>query len=135
MSGIPEGYAPAWNEGFNAYVGPFYGRPREDGSVHFILDLRDKHLNGGGVAHGGLLMAFADAVLGTAVSVAVEGAPCATMTLNADFVASADKGARIEGEAEVTRATRSVVFVAGRIYAGEKTLLSASGIWKILGAK
>jgi len=135
MSDIPEGYAPVWNEGFNAYVGPFYGMPREDGSVHFILDLREEHLNGGEVAHGGLMMAFADAALGTAVSLAVDGAPTATMTLNTDFVSSAGKGTRIEAEAEVTRATRSVVFVAGRVYVGEKTLMTASGIWKVLGAK
>lgn len=135
MSDIPEGYAPAWNEGFNEYVGPFYGKANEDGTVHFFVDMREEHLNGAGMAHGGFLMAFADAVLGTAVSLAVDGAPCATMTLNSDFVAAAKPGARIEGEAEVTRRTRSVVFVSGRVYAGDKTLLTASGIWKVLGAK
>lgn len=134
MSDIPEGYAPAWNEGFNKYVGPFYGKAREDGSVHFFTDLREEHLNGTGVVHGGFLMAFADAVLGTAVSLAVEGVPCATMTLNTGFIAAAKPGGRIEGEADVTRRTRSVVFVQGRVYAGDKTLMTASGIWKVLGA-
>jgi uncharacterized protein (TIGR00369 family) len=134
MTDIPEGYAPAWNEGFNAYVGPFYGKVREDGSVHFFLDQRDEHMNGAGHTHGGLLMAFADAVLGTAVNAAIDGAPSATMTLNADFIAAGSPGARLEGEAEVTRRTRSVVFVQGRVYAGDKTLLTATGIWKILGA-
>ncbi len=134
MTDIPEGYAPVWNEGFNAYVGPFYGRPRDDGSVHFFVDVRDDHMNGAGMVHGGMMMAFADAVLGTAVSISVDNAPCATMTLNTDFVAAGQNGIRLEGEAEITRATRSVVFVSGRIYQGDKTLLTASGIWKILGA-
>ncbi len=134
MSEIPEGYAAVWNEGFNAYVGPFYGRPNDDDSVHFFLELRDEHMNGAGMAHGGLLMAFADAVLGTAVSLSVDGAPCATMTLNTDFVAAAKLGERVEGEAEVTRKTRSVVFVQGRLFVGDKTLMTATGIWKILGA-
>lgn len=135
MSDIPEGYAPAWNEGFNAYVGPFFGKGRDDGSVHFFVDMRPEHMNGTGHPHGGFLMAFADAVLGTAVSLAVEGAPCATMTLNTDFVASIKDLTRLEGEAEVTRRTRSVVFVQGRVYAGDKTLLTATGIWKVLGAQ
>jgi len=134
MTDIPEGYAPVWNEGFNEYVGPFYGKARDEGSVHFFVDLRAEHMNGAGHPHGGFLMAFADAVLGTAVSLAVEGAPCATMTLNSDFIAAAGPGGRIEAEAEVTRKTRSVVFVQGRVYAGDKTLLTATGIWKILGA-
>ncbi len=134
MTDIPEGYAPAWNEGFNAYVGPFYSKVRDDGSVHFFLDMRDEHLNGAGFAHGGLLMAFADAALGSAVHAAIEGAPSATMTLNTDFITAGPPGVRIEAEAEVTRRTRSVVFVSGRVYAGDKTLLTATGIWKILGA-
>jgi hypothetical protein len=29
--------------------------------------------------------------------------------------------------------TRSLIFVEGSIKSGEKTILSASGIWKILG--
>jgi len=134
MSDIPEGYAPAWNEGFNAYVGPFYGKARDDGSVHFFVDVRPEHLNGTRHPHGGFLMAFADAVLGTAVSLAVEGVPCATMTLNSDFVAAVASPTRLEAEAEVTRRTRSIVFVQGRVYAGDKTLLTATGIWKVLGA-
>jgi len=135
MTDIPEGYAPAWNEGFNKYVGPFYGKVREDGSVHFFVEMRNEHLNGAGMAHGGFLMAFADAVLGTAVNTAIDGAPSATMTLNTDFITAAKPGVRIESEANVTRRTRSVVFVQGRVYAGDKTLLTATGIWKILGAK
>ena len=135
MTDIPEGYAPAWNTGFNEYVGPFYGRALEDGSVHFFLDLRDEHMNGAGFAHGGLLMAFADAALGTAVNVAIDGAASATMTLNTDFIAAGQPGTRIECEASVTRRTRSVVFVQGRVYSGDKTLLTATGIWKVLGAK
>jgi acyl-coenzyme A thioesterase PaaI-like protein len=80
-------------------------------------------------------MAFADAVLGTAVNLAIDGAPSATMTLNTDFISTAKALERVEGEAEVTRRTRSVVFVQGRVYAGDKTLLTATGIWKVLGAK
>lgn len=131
---IPEGYQPAWNEGFNAYVGPFYGAAREDGTVHFLMDPREQHMNGGGALHGGLLMAFADATLGTAVNLAIDGAPSATVTLNTDFIAAGKLDVRLEAEAEVTRRTRSVVFVSGRVYQGDKTLLTASGIWKILGA-
>ena len=134
MTDIPTNYSPVWNEGFNAYVGPFYGAPREDGTVHFLMDLRDEHMNGGGMAHGGLLMAFADACLGTAVNLSIDGLASATMTLNTDFIAAGVKGIRLEAEAEVVRRTRSVVFVSGRVYQADRTLLTATGIWKILGA-
>ncbi len=122
-------YTPIWNEGFNAYVGPFLYK---DG--HLVLTLRDEHMNGADMVHGGLLMAFADAALGKAVSEATQGAPCATMTLNSDFLAAGKRGAPLEARAEITRTTRSIVFATGRVYQGDKTLLTATGIWKILGA-
>ena len=121
-------YTPIWNEGFNNYVGPFLWK---DG--HLVLELRDEHMNGADMVHGGLLMAFADAALGKTVSDAVDGAACATMTLNCDFLAAGRKGAPLEARAEITRRTRSIVFVTGRVHQGDQTLLTATGIWKVLG--
>lgn len=127
-------YEPIWNEGFNAYVGPFLWGPDEDGNNRLVLELREEHMNGADHVHGGLLMAFADALMGKAVSEAVDGAMTATVSLNSDFLKGGKAGGMIEGTAEITRRTRSVVFVQGRVTQGESTLLTATGIWKILGA-
>ena len=51
-----------------------------------------------------------------------------------DFVAGAKGNEIIEGTTTITRKTRSLVFVSGELAAGGRTVLTATGIWKILGA-
>lgn len=137
---VPPGYEPVFNMGFNAYVGPILcktgGNETPD---QFLFDVRDHHLNGGGYVHGGMLMALADVVLGVTAHHAAGKVPCATVSLNCDFVAVGKSGDRIEGEAHVTRKTRSVLFLSGELYArtdgsAPRKLLTATGIWKVLGA-
>ncbi|MFP3942981.1 MAG: PaaI family thioesterase [Alphaproteobacteria bacterium] len=134
----PPGYEPVSDAGFNDYVGPIWFKPGAgEAPGHFLFDVREHHLNGGGFLHGGMAMALADVVLGVTVSRAIGGAPCATVSLNCDFTAAGRAGERIEGEARVTRRTRSVVFVSGELFTrgrdgARRTLMTATGIWKIL---
>lgn len=134
---VPEGYEPFFNDtGFNAYIGAVYAKPApsDDAPARFIFDIQDIHMNGGGHVHGGLLMALTDIMLGARCHQAIDGKRCSTVSLNCDFVAGGLPDDRIEGEATITRATRSVIFVSGKLSARGKTLMSASGVWKILGA-
>lgn len=133
---VPEGYVPVFPEGFNAYVGPILGRfdGPELGPHHFFLDLRPEHMNGGDMMHGGMMMSLADVVLGSTVAHAA-GAMGSTISLNCDFLAGAPLGTRVEAEAIVSRKTRSVAFVSGRLFSGDVTFMTASGIWKIGATK
>ena len=56
-----------------------------------------------------------------------------TISLNSNFVSLGLLDEIVECEATITKMTRSLIFVEGSIKSGEKTILSASGIWKILG--
>ena len=76
-------------------------------------------------------MALADVVLGSTVANAVGGMG-STITLNCDFLAGVKPGTRIEGEAVLSRKTGSVAFVSGRLFSGDTTFMTASGIWKII---
>ncbi len=133
---VPEGFEPVVDEGFNAYIGPILRDlskgPGEAG--RFVFTPRAQHLNGGGATHGGLLMTLADVVLGFTVHEAIPGQAASTVTLNTDFLAGGKEGEPIEGRAAITRKTKSLVFVAGDLSSGGRILLTASGIWKILGA-
>lgn len=100
---------------------------RSGGRLRFAMQALPQHSNGRTV-HGGVLTALADLVLG--MTVRETGDAAATISLNCDFVAAAQVGDWIEGEAEVTRRTRSVVFVRGTLRCGDRTLLCASGVWK-----
>ena len=127
----PAGYTAVFGDvGFNKYVGPVWRSP--DGS-EFLLDLRDIHLNGGGALHGGMAMALADIVMGRTVRDSLEGAKALTISLNCDFIGPAKLGDRIRSTATITRKTRSIVFVNSELAVEGRPVLTATGIWKILG--
>ena len=117
--------------GYNALVGPIW--TKGEGKARALgLIVEAKHLNRRGNIHGGVLAGFADNLLAVAAHIAVEPQPIATMQLNVHFLAPAHEGEFLEGHAEVVRATRSVVFLAGRISVGSRAVAAADGIWKIL---
>jgi uncharacterized protein (TIGR00369 family) len=136
------GWKPLPAEGYPALVGPFWAK-REPGEApggqrawRYAFLAEPRHVNLGGVVHGGMLMSFADDVLGMTVWEAAGRKPCTTVQLNTQFVSPARIGELVEGRAEVLRATRTLVFVRGVLTAGgdDRTVVSAEGVWKILGA-
>jgi acyl-coenzyme A thioesterase PaaI-like protein len=71
--------------------------------------------------------------MGHAVHEAIAGERAATVSLNCDFVAGARADEVIEGTATITRRTRSLIFVSGELSVVERPVLTATGIWKIIG--
>jgi uncharacterized protein (TIGR00369 family) len=139
MSDAPSLFDPAsagWKamrpEGYPALIGPFWYK-REEGGFRYGFPAEARHLNLGGVVHGGMLMSFADDVLGMTVWEAAGRKPCTTVQLSTQFISPARAGEFVEGRAEVLRSTRSVVFVRGLVTVGDRTVIHADGIWKILG--
>lgn len=121
--------------GFTRTAGPWWMRRGPNGRV---LGLRIDEQHGNqhiGTVHGGVLMTLADNGLGAAVVHAIGGGHCVTISLQTHFVATASVGEFIHCEAEVVRRSRSLVFVRGLILAGERTVASAEGIWKVLEAR
>lgn len=133
MSDLPPGYKVSAipDGGFAQLIGPLLVR-ENDAGLRFAFRAEHKHANARDVVHGGMLMTFADQVLGLTVQRAVGTLGIATVSLNCDLVAAARPGDFIEGEAVVTRVTRTIVFVKGTIFCGNTVLLTASGLWKRL---
>jgi len=130
---VPAGYTEVFPEaGFNAYVGPVWRSP--DGS-EYLFDVREVHLNGGGSLHGGMGMALADIIMDRTVRDALDGAKALTISLSCDIVSGSKLGDRIIGRATITRRTRSIVFIAGELSVAGKPIMTATGIWKILGSE
>ena len=106
-----------------------------EGGNRLAFAVATRHLDPSGQCHPGMLAAFADHVLGTLARAAVAeagGAGAATVSLNCDFIGTVAGGETVEGEARLTRRTRSLVFVAGTLRASGRPVLSANGIWKVL---
>lgn len=112
-----------------------------DGQWFYGLLTGLEHANPNGVVHGGVLMAFADHGLSMLAWEAAERAPCTTIQLNTHFLDAIKPGEFIELRGEVTRRTRGLVFVRGRIVAHHddahhaeklREVGAIDGIWRVL---
>jgi acyl-coenzyme A thioesterase PaaI-like protein len=131
-SQLPEGAENISLRGFNLHAGPFYRLP-DDGAVRrFAFIALEKHMNSVGTVHGGLLMTFADIAMSRTSRLATDAKSCSTVSLSCDFVGAGKLGDLIEIRVHVTRRTRTMVFMSSQMMAGERVLMSAQGMWKIM---
>ncbi|WP_422363292.1 PaaI family thioesterase [Pyruvatibacter mobilis] len=129
----PAGFEESTNRGpFTTHNGPFFHKINEDGSFVHAFRAAEQHCNGMGIVHGGLVTAFADGLMGTAVWRATDIVGL-TIRLNVDFLSIAKVGDWVEGTATVTRATRSVAFVEARVHVKTRPILHATGVFKLMG--
>src|ERR1700689_4665476 len=91
---IPPDAEIASTGGFNKYVGPLYRLPdAEDGAVkRFAFVAEDKHMNGAGTVHGGMLMSFADVAMSRTSRLVTGAKGVSTVALNCDFVGPGKPG-------------------------------------------
>lgn len=93
-----------------------------------------KHTNAGAMAHGGLLMTFADILLATAVFRDIPP-PFVTVRMTSDFIGRALVGDWVVGEAKIVKRTSSLVFLEGILSVDDKTIFTASGLFRHKGGK
>lgn len=129
----PEGFVASTRGPYSSHNGPFFHRNWEDGFEHAFYAL-PRHCNGMGIVHGGMLSTFMDGLLARAVGRATGGS-CVTIHLSLDFLSMARAGEWVFGDAQVTRTTREIVFVEGRIRVGDKDVLRGSGVFKVMNRK
>jgi len=128
---LPEGYRLLpWHRGFGRQVGPLFEKRGPDGITR-AFRVEEHHTNGMMNAHGGMLMTFADMAWGAAVE-SDEDSWWVTIRLLCDFLSGAKHGEFVEGKARIVAEEANVYTVEGRIWTGERTLLTGSGIFKVI---
>ena len=128
----PEGYTKSTTRGpYTSHNGPFYHKVTED-EFHHGVRVKQRHCNSRGITHGGMLMSFADGLLGTAVFRATKTVAL-TIRMNSDFLSSARPGEWLEGTARVTKATKSVAFCEAELFVGNRPVMKATGVFKLMG--
>lgn len=134
---FPQGFTPVQPQGFGGFAGPVV-RGEDGAGAVFLFDIARQHLNGDERLHGGMMMSLASIVMGeVAGQTAAEaqaGATARPLSVNCDFVSAGEPGERVEGRAQVTRATRSVLFIGGELRVGARVLMTATGVYAIRGA-
>ena len=119
---------------FSTHNGPYFHRLGDGDLVEQAFYALPRHTNGIGLVHGGMLSAFADGLLAMAVGRGTQKM-AVTIHLSVDFLHMARAGEWIMGESKVTRATRDVVFVEGRAHVGNRDVIRASGVFKLMHKK
>jgi acyl-coenzyme A thioesterase PaaI-like protein len=133
---VPEGYVRMdWFRGFGRQIGPLYERISTDGSYARAFLVCEHHLNGMAHCHGGMLTAFADMAFGHAISMRMPDRYWVTVRLVTDFLASAALGDWVEGSAAIMGEDGDILSVRGRIWSGEHTLMTGTGVFKVLGKR
>ena len=120
-------------KGFNMVVGPFECAPVGNGVWRFRLQMDERHVNWGGVCHGGVLFSLMDYAMGIAASDAGGDRPSSTIGMDVQFVAAAKPGALLHGETRVVRAARDVCFLEAEVWGGDRLAANATAIFKYLG--
>ncbi|MEQ8344803.1 MAG: PaaI family thioesterase [Sneathiellaceae bacterium] len=128
---VPPGFSERPTRGaFARLIGPYFERPGAD-PVLRGFQVEERHTNALGIAHGGMVMSFLDSVLAGAVGRVAKGS-FVTLRMTTDFLAPARLGDWVEGQAVVTRATRSVCYVRGEARVGSRRVASADAVFRLL---
>lgn len=130
---LPEGFKIARIGGaFMAQNGPLYARLTGK-RLQLGFRVEPRHTNPLNICHGGMLASFADMLLPCVIiyDPGHERRFLPTISLQVDYLASAAVGAWVQGEGEVLRRTRSMVFAQGLVTADGVPAMRVSGIFKL----
>lgn len=132
---VPDGFTlyarpvPSWGE----TLGPTYLKPHGPHNRIVGLHVAARHLNIGGVAHGGMLTTLADSALGINIALAraAKHAPSAqvTVSLTADFLSGARLGEWLEAKVDISRLGARLAYANCGLWVGERQVLRASAVF------
>jgi uncharacterized protein (TIGR00369 family) len=130
---LPAGAEQISRGGFNLFAGPFwrFSVDSDRMGAHYGFIALPKHMNSGGSLHGGLLMTFADVAMSRTARLVASVEACNTVSLTADFIGPGKLDDLVEAVVRVTRRTRTIIFQSATISAADRTLMVATGLWKI----
>jgi uncharacterized protein (TIGR00369 family) len=116
---------------FTSYNGPIYARWHEQ---HLQLGFRvnERQINPGKSCHGGMLGLFADILLSSAAQYQTDIPRqfLPTISLQLDFMASAPLGEWVQGQADILKVTKNLVFSQGLITCNGAVVVRASGVFR-----
>ena len=121
--------------GFMKHNGGVLFRNVSENEYEFKSTVNENHLNAAGITHGGYLAALIDAGAGTAAHRSAQNVPCVTISLDLKYIGASKIGDEIIGNVKILKKTKTLVFLFCELKCNNKTITSASGVWKILKVK
>ena len=104
-----------------------------EGSCVVECTVGERHLNMGGVAHGGIHATLLDSAMGgTLVTTLAKEEWCATAQIDISYLNSVGAGARLIATGEVVRRGRNLAHMEGRLVTADGMLVAtAKGTWAV----
>ena len=121
--------------GFMKHNGGVLFKTISENEYQFKTTIKENHLNAAGITHGGFIAALVDAGAGTAAHRVAEKNPCVTISLELKFISAVRLGQELIGKTKIQKKTKSMVFLTCEMFADNKIVATASGVWKILREK
>jgi uncharacterized protein (TIGR00369 family) len=119
--------------GFAAASGPWFERIEKHRVIRAFKP-GPQHANTLGIVHGGMLAAFLDSAMGTAVWHALERR-AVTMRLSLDYISPGKVGDWLMAECEVVGHDEHVAQVRGRLYGPRHDVLTGLGAFSLLSRR
>ena len=118
--------------GFMKHNGGLLFREISENEFEFKTIIKENHLNAIGITHGGYISSIIDSGAGTSAYRAANNSPCVTISLDIKFIGATKLNDKIIGFVKILKRTKSMIFLICHLKSNEKTIASASGIWKII---
>ena len=118
--------------GFMKHNGGLLFKEISENEYEFKTIIKENHLNGIGITHGGYISSIIDSGAGTSAYRSANNSPCVTISLDIKFISATKLNDEIIGFVKVLKRTKSMVFLICHLKSNKKIIASASGIWKIL---
>ena len=135
MSAVPEGFHPTDHSSpYMDLIGHLYELGEGD-DYRLAMRVEAHHTNRIGQCHGAVLAALADVHLLRVIALTrTPRLTLVTVHLGLDYLSPAPLGSWMEGRGRVDRMGRSLCHSSGMIYADDKPVLRASGVFQIVSA-
>lgn len=129
---VPAGFVPVSIGGvFASHNGPLFARWHE-GRFQMGFRVGPQHVNPGEACHGGMMCTFGDILISSAAQYQcdIPRQFLPTISLQVDFLAPAPLGCWVEGEADILKVTRNLVFSQSVIRADGAPAMRISGVFR-----
>ena len=115
---------------FNRLLGIEFGEYHDDGDVSLRLPLGDRHQNGAGVVHGGVILTLADAAVSFGIARAV-GGRCTTVEIKINYLRPVTEGV-LTARSHLIRAGRRLVVARGQVHCAGKQVAEVLTTFAVL---
>ena len=131
----PAGFEPLFRTSpFTDLIGPLYSRGKRQ-DLEIGMHVEEKHCNGRGTVHGGILATLADIALGYTMAFSTDPPTgLVTSNLTLDFAGTARLGDWLRTSVDIQKQGKRLSFANCYIYSGDERIVRASAVFLVTGS-